>query len=189
MTADDDRLIERLAEGLAPEPRRPSDERVAAVRASAARWQDEHRPTAPVSLAGRRRPRREVLTGAVAVAVGAAFGAIGLEAADDDPVAEAPTEPVEVAVSGTGVEADAVLIDHTWGTEIILTATGLVPGRVYRTTVQPVDGSDDVPAGSFLGVNAVPVVCRMNASILRAAAASFTVVDDENVPVISGRFV
>ena len=48
---------------------------------------------------------------------------------DDGP----PTEPVEVAVASIGVDADAVLIDRTWGTEIILTATGPVPGAVYRT--------------------------------------------------------
>lgn len=170
MTADEDRLIERLAEGLAPTRRSPSDVRVSALRTHPARYQEQAQsstmppppappaapsppePTAPaaapVSLAVRRRPRREVLTGAVAAAAGAALGAVGLEAFDDDPQAGPPTEPVEVAVTGMDVDSD-VLIDHTRGTEIILNATALVPGAVYRTTVQPADGPTTSPPARF----------------------------------------
>ncbi|CAN5694714.1 hypothetical protein BH24ACT2_BH24ACT2_01000 [soil metagenome] len=165
---------------------------MAAVRAHAERRGAEAAPygagTAPVTLADRRR-RREMLTGAVAAAIGVALGAVGSEVLNDDPPPGAPTQPVELAVASPDVEAEAVTIDHTWGVEVILTATGLAPGAVYRVAVQPADGSADVSAGSFLGVDGVRVVCRMNASVLRAAATSFTVFDEQGATVIAGRFV
>lgn len=192
MTPGDEELLRQLGAGLVPEGSGPSDERVAAVRAHASRRREQAQGAGgvpdPVPLADRRR-RREVLTGAVAAAVGVAFGAVGSDVLGDDPPAPVPTGPVELAASAPGVQAEAVSIDHTWGVEIILTATGLVPGTTYRAAVQPADGSTEVSAGSFLGVEAIPVVCRMNASILRAEASSFTVADDQGVTVLAGRFV
>ena len=191
MTPEEERLLELLATGLSPERHGPPEERVAAVRAHAEHRREEAAAedarSEPVPLAHRRR-RRELLTGGLAAAAGAAFGAIGLEAIDDDPRPAAPTEPVELVVASPDVEAEAVSIDHTWGVEIILTTTGLTPGGVYRAVVQPADGSAPVSAGSFLGVERIPVVCRMNASILRAAATSFTVIDEQGAMVIAGRF-
>lgn len=188
----EDRLAGDLGDALAHHERVPSPERVAAVRAHAERRRAQALapppPGRPVELVERRR-RRELLTGAVAAAVGAALGAIGLEAVDDDAAPGPPTEGVAVAVASPTVAADAVLIDHTWGVEIVLTASGLTANATYRTMVQPADGTSEVSAGSFLGVEGDrPIVCRMNASILRAAAQSFTVVDDEGAAVISGRF-
>ncbi len=192
MTPDEELLLEQLADALAPGGHEPSQERVAAVRAHAegrpGKAAPDVAPPAPVPLADRRR-RRDVLTGAVAAAVGVALGAVGSEALDDDPLPEVPTGPVELAVASPEVEAEAVTIDHTWGVEVILTATGLAPGAVYRAAVQPADGTADVSAGSFLGVDGVRVVCRMNASIVRAAATSFTVFDEAGAMVIAGRFV
>jgi hypothetical protein len=193
LTPEEERLLERLAAGLTPQRPGPPEDRVAAVRAHAQRRREEAATAGdggpdPVPLTDRRR-RREVLTGALAAAVGAAFGAIGLEALDDDPSPEVPTGPVELVVASPDVEAEAVSIDHTWGVEVILTTTGLTPGVVYRAAVQPADGTAAVSAGSFLGVDGVPVVCRMNASLLRAAATSFTVVDEQGAVVIAGRFV
>jgi hypothetical protein len=192
VTPDDERLYEQLAEqlaeGLAPGRHGPSEERVAAVRAHAERRRAKaaaEAGSAPPSLADHRR-RRDVLTGAVAAAVGVALGAIGSEVLDDDPPPGAPTQPVELAVASPDVEAEAVTINHTWGVEIILTTTGLAPGGVYRVAVQPADGTADVSAGSFLGVEGVPVVCRMNASIVQAAATGFTVVDEAGAMVIAG---
>lgn len=189
MTPDEERLLDQLADGLAAGGAGPSEERVAAVRAHAARRREEAaRRGADVVALPERRGRREVLTGAVAAAAGVVLGTVGSEVLGADQPPSAPTEPVELAVATPGIDAGAVSIDHTWGVEIILTATGLAPGAVYRAAVQPADGTADVAAGSFLGVDGVAVVCRMNASIVRAAAASFTVVDEQGATVITGVF-
>lgn len=212
MSAEDDELLEALGEALAPPPGGPPADRVAALRAYAAARQapsedvsagtgpsapaapavsaptpESPPPSAPIELAPRRR-RRDLLTGAVAAATGAALAVVGWEAFDADAQPGPPTEPVEVAVVPPDVAAEAVLINHTWGVEIILTATGLAADATFRSAIQPVDGGAEVVAGSFLGVEGVTVVCRMNASILRAAASSFTVVDEAGAPVITGTF-
>jgi len=83
-----------------------------------------------------------------------------------------------------GVAARADLVDHTWGVEIKLTATGLEDGATYVTTVRDADGRDR-PAGEFIGVADVEVRCNMNASVLRADATGFSVWDSDGTLVLN----
>lgn len=75
---------------------------------------------------------------------------------------------------GAGAQVDANLVAHTWGTEIELVARGLAPGRTYTVTFIRSDGSR-VPAGTFLGVADRPVLCDLNAALLRKDATSVVV--------------
>ena len=99
--------------------------------------------------------------------------------------APAPTEPVVVQVERTGVNAEASLIAHTWGTEIILVADGLTAGASYSVSFQRA-GGETVSAGTFIGVGEKPLTCRLNAAVLRDDAESFTVTDAAGEVVMRG---
>ena len=114
--------------------------------------------------------------------VAAAVAAVGLFVVLQQPAAP-PTEPVAVAVDEQGVEATASLIAHTWGTEIILVAEGLEDGGRYKVWFERADGRT-VPAGTFIGIGAKPLTCRLNAALLRADARSFSVTDEKGATVM-----
>lgn len=124
----------------------------------------------------RESTRRWTLTGA-ATAVAAGFAVVLALAVfprgDDAPPAPA-REPIEVVEAVAGVQADGALIAHTWGTELVLTATGLRDGATYDVAFRRGDGTS-VPSGTFIGDASKPVVCRLNAALLREDADALTI--------------
>lgn len=62
-----------------------------------------------------------------------------------------PIEPVAFSETAPGVEAEANLIDHTWGTETILVVSGLEDGETYKLTLRNEDGAS-VPSGAFIAL-------------------------------------
>ncbi len=130
----------------------------------------------------RRARRRQAVTGAAAALV---LGA-GLFLAGRGTAPVPPPPPREALVFGVerGVDVlDADLINHTWGTELELLVTDVVPGGVYRVEFVALDGRA-VEAGSFLGVDERPVDCRMNAAILRDDVAALRVLDPDGATVL-----
>lgn len=93
-----------------------------------------------------------------------------------------PQERLTVATTETAVDAQASLVAHTWGTEVKLVLTGLDAGEEYRVTFIDRQG-DRVDAGTFIGVDDRPVVCDMNAAVLRPNATRMEVASSEGVVV------
>jgi hypothetical protein len=123
---------------------------------------------------GWRRGRRNRLIRrsslAAAAVLLAAFGLFALVPKVTGP----PLEPVAFSEAPAGVEAEANLIDHTWGTETILVVSGLEDGETYRLTLLDEDGGA-VPSGAFIGTGDEPIECRMNAALLREEATGLEV--------------
>lgn len=152
----DDELSRELGRALGHDPdETPPPERVAQVRAAAAALQ---RPT--------HSRRRALLTGGIAAGVGGLAGYLAHDLRTEEPLAQ-PAVPME-AITFTG-EADvstSALINHTWGTELVIDLAGLEPSRAYDVVFQTPAG--DVTAGSLLAVADVVMKCRFNAAPLRA---------------------
>lgn len=124
--------------------------------------------------AGRRVLVRRAVGGLlVAASVAVAFG-IGAWYAGtrSDP----PVVPVDLQVADRAVEADAGLVEHTWGTELKLTATGLAEGGRYRVTFVADDGTR-VDGGTFLGTGGRPLRCSMNGALPIDDAARVSITD------------
>jgi len=129
----------------------------------------------------RRRERRQAFlrigAAAAAACLLAVLGFAAGTAVDRDGLATPPVgvtlEPVTVD-SPRGVIASADLVDHTWGLEIKLEATGLPDGVRYVGVVRDAAGRE-FPAGAFIGVTGTTVLCNMTTSVLRADAVSFVV--------------
>lgn len=183
---DDDDLVE-VGRALGYDDRRePPSERIAAVRQAAAQLRDEQARATDGSRA-RQKPhnRRTLLVGIAAATVGAALGGgvagSVLDGKDDVP----PTVPTEaLALTGipAGVTASGRLINHTWGTEVLLDVRDLPAGAVYRVALETTAGTTD--AGSFLSVADVLMVCRFNAAPLRADVRAVVVRDPRNEQVM-----
>lgn len=175
----------RLADALTPNPdRTPPPERIAALRAHA-----EHRARSiedprPVSLAP-RRGRRDLLVGGIAASIGAALGVGGARTAatDDDTPDTPPTEAIAFTGGPRGVRTTGALINHTWGTELMLDVEGLPPDNVYSVFYEGPAGDLGV-AGSFLSVADVVMKCRFNAAVLRADATAVVVVGPDDGEVL-----
>jgi len=190
-SSDDEQAWARLADALSYDPQRePHTSRVAAIRAAAA----ELRHQEPDAGAGRTRGgnvvplprRRQVLIGGVAAAVGTVAGFAARDLVADDPggsdvPAGPPTELIAFS-SPPGVQADARLINHTWGTELLLDVSGLPAGETYRVVYGNTTGETE--AGSFLSVADTLMVCRFNAASLRADVASITIRDGAGAQVM-----
>lgn len=82
-------------------------------------------------------------------------------------------EPVEFTGEPVGVEIDASVVAHTWGTETLFDVTGLEPGSTYQVVVVGADGTE-LLAGSFLATDGT-VVCTMNAAVLRGQAEAIAI--------------
>lgn len=138
----------------------------------------DHVDTPALRRAGHRWSWPSALAGAAAAAAVAAVLAVVAPFAREAPPgggpSPAPREPVSFALVPAGAKVNANLVAHTWGTEIELVARGLAPGRTYTVTFVRSDGSR-VPAGTFLGVAGRPVLCDLNAALLRKDAASVVV--------------
>ena len=134
----------------------------------------------PVSSRDRRWP---VVAGGALLAAAAAAAVVTAVVVRDT----TPTPPV-IAVPqlqvAPGVTATAGLVDHTWGVEIKLQATGLRAGERFTVWVVADDGSRH-GAGEILGVDDTRIVCDMSSSVLLDDAASFRVVDAAGGEVIA----
>lgn len=134
------------------------------------------------------RPRRRaaplLATAAVAAVVGLAGVGIGLAVGA---AGEPPVDPVAVQSLDPAVRATAGTIDHTWGVEMVLTASGFAEGQTYDVTVLDRAGRP-VPAGAFRGTGPAEMVCRLNSSVLRDQAGGFVVTDAEGDEVLRSRF-
>ncbi len=159
-------------------------------------------PGAPPELGARidadlaaHRRRAWWRRGALAAVAGAAAAAVLIAGIaltrDDDPAERAapqvPMESVEVDVSTPGIEADAALVNHTWGVEVKLTGTGFRDGGRYRVVVLAEDGRR-FPAGEFVGTGGAELRCNLNSSVLRPGAAGFEVRDPRGRLVVSSTF-
>lgn len=136
------------------------------------------------AAAQRRRGQRlqAVLAAAASVAV-LASGVVTAAALTRDRSPAMPLETVAVD-AGTGVDATAALVAHTWGVEIRLAASGFAAGQPYRVQVVTAGGRV-VEAGAFLGTGAQTLTCNLNASVLRGDATSFVVRDARGAQVLT----
>jgi hypothetical protein len=136
-------------------------------------------PVTPLSpRAGRRAPSRRTLVtalgAAACLAIGAGVGA--LVAAPRDASVDGPpgtlgaVEPVAFSGAPSGVEVDGDVVAHTWGTETLLTVTGLPAGDPFTVVVVGSDGSE-YESGTFLGTD-VEIDCSLNAAVLREDVAA-----------------
>lgn len=127
-----------------------------------------------VALERRRRRWVAPLVGAACLAAGLVIGANGA-GAFRAPVPSGPpgtlgaVEQIEVRDDVSGIDVSAEVVAHTWGTEAYLEASGLDVGATYELVFVGEDGTE-FTAGEVLG-SAVPIVCRMNAAVLRGDAA------------------
>lgn len=148
------------AEGTAPQER-------AALRSAPAA------PAARSSTTGRRWGARFALAAAGGAVLGGAL-TLGvqqmLEAPPDGPPGTyGAVEEVTFDSQTPGVDLDANLIAHTWGTETVLEIDGLEPGESFTVVLVSEEG-EEFASGTFLG-SEVLIECRMNAAIMRDEVA------------------
>ncbi len=125
-------------------------------------------------ISGERRARRgRILRSAVAVAAALLLVAV-LASVPRLLTPEVPLEPVSFSTVAPGVDAEADLVDHTWGTETKLTASGLQDGQAYRVFLQTENGGE-VTSGSFIGTGEEEVECSLNAALDRERATGLEV--------------
>lgn len=96
-------------------------------------------------------------------------------------------EMVDVRVDEPGVRASAGLVNHTWGVEVRLTASGFTSGGRYRVNVVG-DGGQRYPAGEFVGTGSREMVCNLNSSVLRDRAGGFEVLDAAGEVLVTSDF-
>lgn len=137
-----------------------SDELIAEVRSSAP----------PTSLAHRRSRRRPALLIAAAAAGVVLAGGIGFVVGGSGTAPSVPREAVDVRAIAPGIQAQAALVDHTWGMEFMLTATGFARGEAFAVTVTD-DAGRIVGSGEFIGTGETQMRCNLNSSVLRVDAS------------------
>ena len=118
----------------------------------------------------RRRARQALLASAAALLVVVA----GLALYPRFFMPTVPIEPVAFSETAPGIEAEASLISHTWGTETRMVASGLEDGQTYTVALLDEDGYQ-VPSGTFIGTSERPVECNLNAALLRPDVAALEV--------------
>lgn len=186
-------LLARLDEVPAPwaEPV-PSPELAARVLAIP----ETERQAAPVE-SGRSRVAGWLPAAAAAVVlllVGGVAGAV-VGGRDEQPPEGPPgtlgaVEPIAFEDEPDGVDIEASLVAHTWGTETVLDMDGWTEGASYQVLLVGSDGAVE-DSGTFLG-SQVPIVCRMNAALLREQVDVVEIRDGEgrvvarsDVPAVS----
>lgn len=144
----------------------------------------EASPNAPISIE-RARERRGVRPIVLAAAAALAIFAVGVGTGwvAFRPPPGPPTEPVTFAAQPAGVDAGGKLIAHTWGTEASLVISGLSEGEVYRATFFTADGTA-VDGGTFIGVSSRPIVCNLNAAVLRPQVVSLSITDAAGAEIL-----
>jgi hypothetical protein len=158
---DEPALLDELGRALGHDPdAAPPPDRVAAIRSAAERMHPR-----------RRSPRRSFLAGGVAAGVGGVAGYLGRRAREDQPAPPTAGPPTEaIAFTGDAEVTTSSLINHTWGTELLIDLTGLAAGTTYQVVYETAEG--DVTAGSLLAVAGVVMRCRFNAATLRTEVAA-----------------
>jgi len=134
-----------------------------------------------------RRTATLLAVAAVGVVLGAA-GAVGVGAVLDAPPEGPPgtlgaVEAVTWRGEPDGVDAQASVVAHTWGTETVVDVTGLDLGAGYELVVLDATGAE-VASGGFVGAQDVQE-CRLNAPVLREAADRLEVRDDDGALVMA----
>lgn len=71
----------------------------------------------------------------------------------------------------------AELINHTWGSELVLTGSGYRQGAAHRVVFTDADGQQ-VEAGGFTGVGDTEMVCRCTSPLMRERLRRVEVFDD-----------
>ncbi len=104
-------------------------------------------------------------------------------------VAGPPTEalsfvPGSAAISGATLAGK--VINHTWGVELLLDATGLAVGASYRVVYLDTDDTT-LEAGGFVGT-AIAIHCRCNAALLRPRIKAIEIRDSANAVVSRAQF-
>ena len=137
----------------------------------------------------RRRWMSTASVAAVAAAVAAVVLVVGLALTrpEPTPVQAVPMEPVVVVVEDTSLEATANLVNHTWGVEIRMEATGFAEGARYEAFLIADDGQT-FPAGEFVGVGEVVMRCNLNSALLRPDAEGFEIRDAQGQVVARSTF-
>lgn len=133
-----------------------------------------------------RRPWLRPLIGAACLVVGLAIGA-AVPAVTSLPPSGPPGtlgahEPL-VIEEESGIDLEADLVAHTWGTEAILDVRGLTVDATYRVVFIGEDGAE-YSAGEMLG-SSVPIHCRLNAAVLREQAVRMEIRDDTSTVIAS----
>ncbi len=177
---NDDELLQRLSDGLNTPVAEPTASRVAAVREAALRARGVPSPLPEMTAAGGWSTRRALLMTAAAAVVGAAAGAVVADARHDEPAATPgpPTELLSFSESGVVIAASTVAgstINHTWGVELLLDATGFPIGSRFVVDYVDRDGAV-IGAGGFVG-SAQPIHCRCNGLLLRDEIAAIEIRD------------
>jgi hypothetical protein len=135
----------------------------------------------------RRRPWLVVVGAAACVAIGAGGVLLGQPRVPAPPTGPPGTlgaiEEISFSGAPTGVDIDGSLVAHTWGTETLLTITGLTEANPYEVVLVTVSG-DTLDSGSFLG-SSVAIDCEMNAAVMREAVASVEIQDASGAVVAS----
>lgn len=143
------------------------------------------------SESGRQRRSRAVSrVGTLLVAAAlVVLAAIGVSSLISGPPEAPVPEIVAVEVDPTldSVTASAGLIAHTWGTEIKLQTAGLDAGATYQAMILG-EGDRTFPAGTFTGTGPNTIDCNLQASVLRADAEGFMILDEQGRVVISSEF-
>jgi hypothetical protein len=160
---DEPALLEELGRALGHDPGAvPPPDRVTAIRAAA----EARHGASTTSLPG-RSPRRLFLAGGIAAGVGGVAGYLGRRATEPEPVALPPAPPTEqISFTGAAEVSTSALVNHTWGTELLLDVQGLPDGATYDVVFDTTAG--EVAAGSLLAVADVVMRCRFSAAPLRA---------------------
>ncbi len=71
----------------------------------------------------------------------------------------------QISFTGDAEVTASALVNHTWGTELLLDVRGLTEGASYDVVYDATTG--EVAAGSLLAVPDVVMRCRFNAATLR----------------------
>ncbi len=136
----------------------------------------------------RRKPWLAAAVLTAAAAAVALVTAVGVNVlSGSDPAPGVPLESVQVQTRQPGLQASADLVDHTWGVEVKLTASGFDRGARYRVAVLGVDGTRH-PAGGFVGTGTREMDCNLNSSVLRERASGFEVRDAGGEVVVTSVF-
>lgn len=138
-----------------------------------------------VQAVGRARSR-DRLTVRTRWAVAAAASVVALLATGSllPGALDAPREQIALVAASGEVRVQGALVEHTWGTELEMTVEGLPVDRTYTVEFRD-DAGRSFPAGAFLGAQR-PVVCEMNAALLRADATQVQVLDETGAAVVTG---
>jgi len=129
------------------------------------------------------RPVRFALAAGAAacLVIGVVIGAL-LPDRDAAPVAGPPgtlgaAEPVDFEGEPAGVETEAELVAHTWGTETVVQISGLDSGS-YQVVVTDTGGRE-YDSGTFLAASG-EIECRLNAAVLREDVAAVSIRSEES---------